>query len=97
MAHEILCKLATSPLTMLDLCSGLGGASEPFRRAGWRVVTLDLFERFRVFICPYDRARVHDRAIAIFADSPPREGDPGGGSGVTPSNTPAAQSAEEAR
>jgi hypothetical protein len=46
MALEVLCKLARPPLTMLDLCSGLGGASEPFRRAGWRVVTVDLFERF---------------------------------------------------
>ncbi len=34
------------PPVMIDLCSGLGGASDPFRAAGWRVVTLDIDRRF---------------------------------------------------
>jgi hypothetical protein len=33
--------------TMLDLCSGLGGASRAARDRGWRVITLDLESRFR--------------------------------------------------
>lgn len=32
---------------MLDLCSGLGGASAAMRERGWKVVTVDIEERFR--------------------------------------------------
>ena len=32
---------------MVDLFAGLGGASEAFRRAGWRVVTLDVEPMFK--------------------------------------------------
>ena len=31
---------------MLDLCCGLGGASEPMRAAGWDVITVDIDQRF---------------------------------------------------
>jgi hypothetical protein len=33
-------------MLMLDICSGLGGASEPFRAAGWSVITVDVESRF---------------------------------------------------
>lgn len=33
-------------MIMLDLCCGLKGASQPFRSAGWEVVTVDNDERF---------------------------------------------------
>ncbi|MGA9884019.1 MAG: hypothetical protein WBQ34_09900 [Candidatus Acidiferrales bacterium] len=36
-----------SQLTMVDLFCGLGGASEPFRDAGWRVIGVDIESRFK--------------------------------------------------
>lgn len=33
-------------MLMLDLCSGLGGASQAMRDRGWQVVTVDIDERF---------------------------------------------------
>lgn len=33
-------------MLMLDVCSGLGGASQAFVNAGWRVVTVDVDPRF---------------------------------------------------
>lgn len=45
-----LCQEAVSML-MLDLCSGLGGASDAFRARGWEVVTVDNNNRFAPTIC----------------------------------------------
>ncbi len=36
-----------SRFTMLDLCSGLGGASEPALDRGWRVIRIDIDPRFK--------------------------------------------------
>lgn len=38
-------------MLMLDLCSGLGGASEAFRARGWDVVTVDNDARFAPTHC----------------------------------------------
>lgn len=43
-----------------------------------------------VFYCPYDRARVHDRAREVFAGTFPGLGAPAAGAGLTPPVTPAA-------
>lgn len=40
----------TAPL-MLDLFSGLGGASQAFKAAGWRVITVDNEARFNPDVC----------------------------------------------
>ena len=34
-------------LTWLDLCSGLGGASQPAKDRGWRVIRVDIEPRFK--------------------------------------------------
>ena len=36
-----------SQLTFLDLCSGLGGASQPAKDRGWRVIRIDIDARFK--------------------------------------------------
>jgi hypothetical protein len=35
------------PLVWLDLCSGLGGASQPALDRGWRVIRVDIDPRFK--------------------------------------------------
>ncbi len=43
-------------LTWLDLCSGLGGASQPALDRGWRVVRVDIDQRFKPTIVADVRA-----------------------------------------
>ncbi len=40
-------KRANSRLTFLDLCSGLGGASQPALDRGWRVIRVDIDPHFK--------------------------------------------------
>jgi hypothetical protein len=40
-------EMNTANLTWLDLCSGLGGASQPALDRGWRVIRIDIDRRFR--------------------------------------------------
>ncbi len=37
----------TRPLVWLDLCSGLGGASQPALDRGWKVIRIDIDPRFK--------------------------------------------------
>jgi hypothetical protein len=39
--------MPNSDLTWLDLCSGLGGASQPALDRGWRVIRVDIDPRFK--------------------------------------------------
>jgi hypothetical protein len=39
--------VTTADLTWLDLCSGLGGASQPALDRGWRVIRVDIDRRFK--------------------------------------------------
>ena len=36
---------------MLDLCSGLAGASDPFKERGWEVITVDINPNFNPTVC----------------------------------------------
>lgn len=49
-----------------------------------------------VFYCPYDRARVHDRAKDLFAGALPRAGEPAAEVDGTPKHASAATLLEEA-
>ncbi|HLW72145.1 MAG TPA: hypothetical protein VKS22_16165 [Candidatus Binataceae bacterium] len=47
---------ATPQLTWLDLCSGLGGASQPAKDRGWKVIRVDIDPRFKPDIVGYGAA-----------------------------------------
>ena len=85
-------------LLMLDLFSGLGGASKPFRDRGWDVVTIDIDPRFSPdLLADVSKLSVQDvfratggRPVDFFWASPPcvefaRESMPWCRTGKTPS------------
>jgi hypothetical protein len=80
-------------MKMYDMCCGLKGASEPFQKRGWDVITLDIDSKFKPdIICDIRNYSIVDETPDLIWFSPPcdefsREFMPWSRTGKTPDIT----------